>query len=242
MTSWQETKNIIDPHLLAAINVGATCAGSVEPEAFKEAWSRGRTGEGIDPEDFWFIKLFQLKRAREWRPKVFTGSDLATEHDPEDVSPHELERPFDKLYDLLSDDDKTIKIISHIRSQLNRTFAPQLAERLTFLADVAKEEVPQEAAIEPQSLSHFVGFLQSVPNLRCPTVVLSPEKNIRAQWRAGPNRHFVVEFLSTGDARFVIFSPDANQPEKTIRLSGSTSIDSLLETTEPHGVLSWSTL
>jgi len=242
MTSWQEIESISDPYLLAAMNVGATCERFVESEASKQLWPHGRTVEGLDLKDFWFIKLIQLKRARKWRTKVFTGSDLATEPDPDDVSPPELERPFDRLYELLSDDDKTIRIISHIRSQLNITFAQQLADRLTSLTDVAKEEVPQEAPIAPQSLSNFLGFLQSVPNLKCPTVVLSPEKNIRAQWRAGPNRHFVVEFLPTGDARFVIFSPDSNQPEKTIRLSGSTSIDSLLETTEPHGVLSWSTL
>jgi hypothetical protein len=56
----------------------------------------------------------------------------------------------------------------------------------------------------------------------------------------GPNRHFAVEFLPTGDAHFVIFTPDPMHPDKTIRMSGLASVDSLMETVQPHGVLTWS--
>ena len=77
-------------------------------------------------------------------------------------------------------------------------------------------------------------------DFKYPDIVSSPSKNIRAQWRTRPNRHFAVEFFPTGDAHFVIFSPDSSHPEKTKRLSGITSIETLLETVKPQGVLAWS--
>ena len=150
------------------------------------------------------------------------------------------ESPFDKLEELLSNDEKVLEIILHVRNQLNINFSKQLADRIKFLFDISKEEYPEEVAILPQSLRNFVGFLQSATNLRYPDVVLSPSKNIRAQWRTGPNRHFAVEFLPTGDAHFVIFTPDPMHPDKTIRMSGLASVDSLMETVQPHGVLTWS--
>jgi hypothetical protein len=140
----------------------------------------------------------------------------------------------------INDDEKVLEIILHVRNQLNISFSKQLADRLEFLFDASKEEYPDEVAILPESLRSFVGFMQSAINLKYPDVVLSPSKNIRAQWRTGPNRHFAVEFLPTGDAHFVIFSPDPMHPEKTIRMSGLASVDSLMETVQPHGVLSWS--
>ena len=140
----------------------------------------------------------------------------------------------------INDDEKVLEIILHVRNQLNISFSKQLADRLEFLFDASKEEYPDEVAILPESLRSFVGFLQSAKNLNYPDVVLSPSKNIRVQWRTGPNRHFAVEFLPTGDTHFVIFSPDPMHPEKTIRMSGIVSVDSLMETVRPHGVLTWS--
>ena len=111
--------------------------------------------------------------------------------------------------------------------------------RIQFLFEASKEEYPAEVAILPDSLKNFVGFLQTEPDLKYPDVVLSPSKNIRAQWRTAPNRHFAVEFLPTGDAHFVIFSPDPKHPDKTNRMSGLVSVDSLMQTAQPHGILSW---
>lgn len=133
-----------------------------------------------------------------------------------------------------------MEIILHLQNQVNRSFSRQLADRIKFLFDASKEEYPEKVAILPESVRNFVGFMQSVTILKYPDVVLSPSKNIRAQWHIGPNRHFAVEFLPTGDAHFVIFTPDPMHPEKTIRMSGIVSVDSLMETTKPHGVLSWS--
>ena len=131
------------------------------------------------------------------------------------------------------------QILAFLNSKLDIPFAKRLADRIQFLFDVSKEEYPDEVAILPESLRNFSGFLQSATKLRYPDVMLSPAKNICTQWRAAPNRHFSAEFLSTGDVHFVIFTPDPMYPEKTTRMSGIVSVDSLLETARPHGVLSW---
>lgn len=180
-----------------------------------------------------------------WLKRKFVGtrqrkSPVTMEPSLEEIIFIEPESPFDKLEELLNDDEKVLEIILHVRNQLNISFSEQLADRIMFLFDASKEEYPDEVAILPESLRSFVGFLQSAKNLKYPDVVLSPSKNIRAQWRTGPNRHFAVEFLPTGDAHFVIFSPDPMHPEKTIRMSGIVSVDSLMETVQPLGVLLWS--
>ncbi len=180
-----------------------------------------------------------------WLKCKFAGtqqrkSTVTMEPSIEEIIFIEPESPFDKLEELLNDDEKVLEIILHVRNQLNISFSKQLADRLEFLFDASKEEYPDEVAILPKSLRSFVGFLQSAKNLNYPDVVLSPSKNIRVQWRTGPNRHFAVEFLPTGDTHFVIFSPDPMHPEKTIRMSGIVSVDSLMETVQPHSVLTWS--
>lgn len=155
----------------------------------------------------------------------------------EETTGLQSESPFDELDKLR--DDAVLKSISYVRSSSHIPYSERLASRLKFLVDAAKEEEPDEVAISPQSLRNFLIFLQSTAKLKYPDIVLTPSKNIQAQWRTASNRHFAAEFLPTGDARFVIFSPDPRHPEKTIRLSGLASIDSLLETAQPHGVLSW---
>lgn len=118
---------------------------------------------------------------------------------------------------------------------------PGVELRIQFLFEASKEEYPDEVAILPESLKNFVSFLQMEPNLQYPDVVLSPDKNICAQWRTVPNRHFSVEFLPVGDVRFVIFSPNPKHPDKTNRLSGIVTVDSLMQTAQPQGVRSWCT-
>jgi hypothetical protein len=100
-------------------------------------------------------------------------------------------------------------------------------------------EDPDETPISPESLSNFIGFLQEAPNLRSPDIVLTPSNEIRAQWRTAPNRHFAAAFLPTGETRYVIFTPNLRDPDKIDRLSGTTPMDTLMETAEPHRVLDW---
>jgi hypothetical protein len=212
---------------VVARNLSATYGGFGEIETAEEFWSpeiRGSFFSPVSGVSFQFVN-------------ASTGT---FEANIEEVDYLEFESPFDKLDELREEGERVWEIISHVRSHLKADFAHQLANRLAFLLEAAREEYPDEVPISPESLRSFISFLQSRTDLKYPDVILCPSKNIRAQWRAASNRHFAVEFLATGDAQFVVFSPDPNHPESTIRLAGLVSIDSLMETIRPHGVLSWS--
>ncbi|MFV9690863.1 MAG: hypothetical protein ACNY01_07855 [Desulfobacteria bacterium] len=152
------------------------------------------------------------------------------------------ESPFDVLDGKLAGEEKIRRLINYIRDESKIQFAKKLAARLNFLYEVAKEEDPDEVPISPESLSNFIGFLQKTPNLKYPSVVLTPSNKISAQWRAAPNCHFAVVFLSTGETRFVIFTTNPGDPDKIDRLSGITSVDSLMQTAQPHRVLDWASI
>lgn len=149
------------------------------------------------------------------------------------------ESPFEVLDEKLAVGEKIRKLISYIRDESDVEFAQELADRLNSLYEAAKEEDPDEVPISPESLSNFIGFLQKTTNLRRPDVVLTPANEICAQWRTAPNRHFSVVFLPNEETRYVIFTPNLGDPDKIDRLSGMTSVDSLIETAEPHRVLEW---
>jgi hypothetical protein len=215
----------------ASKNVAATYEGFGEFET-AEDYMTPEESMGWVGAQIWF-KLVCI-RARGQR------STITLEPNLEYIISPSPESPFDMLDELRNEDEKVLEIISHVRSHLKVSFAQQLADRIMFLVEIAKEEHPDEVAILPESLRNFVSFLQLQTNLTYPDVMLTPSKNIRVQWRTAPNRHFAVEFLATGEANFVIFSPDPRHPERTIRLSGIVSVDSLMEAVQPHGVLAWS--
>ena len=169
---------------------------------------------------------------------VFFESDFSTSL----TAP--TESPFEELQETFSDRGKIrqIKKIKRIiRSMLDRPnfhFAQALADRLFFLCEVVLGD-PEEGSIPPESVVSFIRFLQATPNLKYPDIVLTPSNEISAQWRAGPNRHFAVVFQATGEARFVIFTPNPKNSMKIDRLYGMTSVDTLMENAKPHGVLEW---
>jgi hypothetical protein len=70
-------------------------------------------------------------------------------------------------------------------------------------------------------------------------VVLTPTGYVRAEWRAGPNRLCGVEFLPDAKVRFVVFAPDIEEPDKTIRVSGIAPVDSLFRVIEPFRISGW---
>jgi hypothetical protein len=148
------------------------------------------------------------------------------------------ESPFDELDEKLTDEEKVKKLISYVREESKIQFAHELAARLKFLLDAIIED-PDEVPISSESLRNFISFLRITTNLKYPNVVLTPSNEIRAQWRTAPNRHFAVTFLPTEETRYVIFTPNPKDPDKIDRLSGITSVDSLMETIQPHKVLEW---
>jgi hypothetical protein len=149
-----------------------------------------------------------------------------------------FDSPFDELDDHLTNDEKIKNLIEYVREESNIQFANELAVRLDFLRDAVNED-SDEIPISTESLRNFISFLRKTPNLKYPNVVLTPSNEIRAQWRTASNRHFAVVFLPTEETRYVIFTPNSKEPDKIDRLSGITSVGSLMETVQPHNVLEW---
>jgi hypothetical protein len=149
-----------------------------------------------------------------------------------------VDSPFDELYERLPDEDKINRSLVSIMYNKNISYAQRLADRLRDLYESVLED-PDEEPLTPGSLINFIYFLSETPGLRYPDVSLTPTNEIRAQWSTAPNRHFAVSFSSMGEARFVIFKPNSDDPDRIDRLSGITSIATLIETTRPHRVLEW---
>ena len=218
------------PHTICSS--GATCQGFGGFELPEKTHA-----EEVEASPDETIQLIQMGL---WKNPLRSRADspLTLEGALEPLEFYVPESPFDALDEKLSDEEKIRRLIDYIRDKSNIQFAPELAARVEFLHQAVMED-PDETPISPKSLSNFIGFLQEALNLRSPDIVLTPSNEIRAQWRTAPNRHFAVVFLPTGEARYVIFTPNLRDPDKIDRLSGTTSVDTLMETAEPHSVLDW---
>ena len=155
-----------------------------------------------------------------------------------DPIPRASDSPFDELDEKLPEKEKVKKLIDYVREGSKIKFPHELADRLNFLNEAVNED-PDEVPISIESWRNFISFLQNTTNLKYPNIVLTPSNEISAQWRTAPNRHFAVVFLPTGEARFVIFTPNPKDPDKIDRFSGITSVDSLMERIRPYKVLEW---
>lgn len=197
----------------------------------QSATSTSSTTQAWDPVEETPTKNPDLWKPRFWIAETVRQSRFASETQSPSRSqgpdPHRL-----SLGDL----------IVYVKEQLKVPFNEQLARRLDQLVETSREDFPYQAPILPQSLQDFIDFLQSVPNLAYPDVVLTPHGNIRTEWRKARNQYFAVEFMGEGDVRFVVFAPDSKHFEKITRISGLTSVDSLMDLTGAYGVPEWASL
>jgi len=115
----------------------------------------------------------------------------------------------------------------------------RLAMRLRYLLEVSREEDPEQAPLDIVSLKGFLAFLANAPRLAYPDVVLTADGEIWAEWRQDRNHHFAILFLNDEDVRFVVFAPNPKRPYKTTRVSGTSTVDSVLDEVRPYRVLEW---
>jgi hypothetical protein len=182
-------------------------------------------------------KDFELSLLVDWKIYQYQKEELSER--PKTLSENEVSRfivlaassPFESIDELRiwETDSEAQEAISNFRA-LKLGFRERLFARLQFLFECSKEEDPEQIAISPPSLNDFLAFLESLAtyDLAYPDIVLSPAKNIRAQWQSGMNKHVVIEFLGNKRVQFVIFRPDSNDARNPIRLSGLSSVESLI--------------
>lgn len=140
---------------------------------------------------------------------------------------------------LKSEEDLVQELIFRIKRSRTISYRESLANRLLTLFYDAKEEDPDCVGIAAESLRNFINFIQLHNNIKCPIISLTPEYKIYASWRGEQNRVFSVHFLPDVDARFVMFKPNDRHPKRKIRVSGSATIDTLMETLAPHCLEEW---
>jgi hypothetical protein len=153
--------------------------------------------------------------------------------------PREEENPTTSQ-NLVDDIDKEVKVL--ILSLGISPFIRQrkhLAERLGTLYGFMKEEEPTSPGISVGSLRTFYTFYRLNPELKKPSLSLAPNSNIYASWRFEDGRVFSILFLPDGDARYVILKPNERHPDRQIQVSGTLTVDILMEKVMPYGVLEW---
>ncbi len=133
----------------------------------------------------------------------------------------------------------TTEIVEDIAASTEICNADRIASRLSYLAEVCREEAPEQAPISRSSLHDLEHFLRSVPTLDYPSLVVTFEGSIRAEWKGMPSKHLAIEFMGDQTVRFVIIVPDRQRPKQINRASGAAHINSVLELLHPYGLSEW---
>jgi hypothetical protein len=150
---------------------------------------------------------------------------------------------FDTLDELQTLKGQIRRQITALRRGGGLPYSERLANRLDFLLSALEEEIEEEeetwAEGSPDSLWQMLLFLRTAPDLRYPTVTITPSATFRAQWQADRNSHFAVDFLPDGQVRFVVFSPDPHHPDRVQRVSGIVGRADVLRAIEPFRAHRW---
>ena len=151
-----------------------------------------------------------------------------------------ISSPFHAIDERRSEAEKVSELIGLILRSDELPFARRLARRLAELVRIAREEEPDQSEISSESLRMFFGFLRGHTVFSEPGVVLTPSGNIRSQWRGVPNELCVAEFLGDERVNFVIFAPDPQDPDQTIRLSGiALPVEDFMVAVDRYGADRW---
>lgn len=190
----------------------------------------------------WNLRVLLLQRSPTVRKHICILRTPAVNQESREVFISdwpEKEDPFSQTDLVENEEDQIQELIFRIRTSLSSPYRERLANRLLTLFNDAKEENPERPGISLGSLRNFYNFLQLHPNLKYPTISLTPDYNIYASWKGEQNQVFSIHFLSDKDARFVVLKPNERHPERQIRISGTITTDILMEKVTPYGVWDW---
>ena len=111
-------------------------------------------------------------------------------------------------------------------------FKERLLARLASL-EVAFAEDYDGGRLSARSGSALVNFLQADRSFGYPDITATPSGDLYAEWRGSNGCKFAIEFLNSGDARFLLFAPNPKHPDRIDRLTGLTTSDALTQTIAP---------
>lgn len=113
-----------------------------------------------------------------------------------------------------------------------------IARRIRALRQITRED--EDGDINPDSLRSFYEFLSLHPKVRYPEISLTPDGDIYVRWKGKDHCLFSIHFLEGSRTRYIVFVPDDKRPSLLNRISGSGSVETLLETIDrAYGVTAW---
>jgi len=163
-----------------------------------------------------------------------------TEPSDEPVDIAEMSTTEDETFAISEYDISLEEMIDAIR-KINIPYAKSLGDRILFLNKLSAEEHFYQAPILPDSLKDFIAFLHLTPDIKRPSVVLTPDGNIQAEWHRSDSQHLVIEFVGKEDVLYVIFAPDPKYPSRTVHSTGRATLISVMALLKPYGLDSWVT-
>ena len=129
--------------------------------------------------------------------------------------------------------------LAELMSRLLATQLPfknRLMDRIAQLVSTFSEDY-DGLQLSTRSVAGLIDFLEAAPRSGYPDLTLTPAGDCYAEWRGSEGRKVTIEFLDSGEARYLLFRPNPRHPHRIDRLTGTTTIDALAETMAPLGGL-----
>lgn len=134
---------------------------------------------------------------------------------------------------MLSDSEEVVELSALIHLLL----PDRIVKRIDYLRGLENE--PGEEPMSAESLRSFVRFMTNNQGLLDPSVAVTPDGYVQAEWHEGKDKHLVVEFLPGELARYAAITPNIDKPERPNRMSGFLSISGVLDAVSPGGIRDW---
>lgn len=129
-----------------------------------------------------------------------------------------------------------LEIIGISCETLEVDYVNRLIKRLEFLATSsgAVDDLPMQIG----SLKYFINFIRA-HSPKYPDIVLTPDGEVRAEWRTDRKHHFVSEFLPNGFVRYLAFVVSQKDDKQIERNTGLISFEKLCHVIQMTGADEW---
>lgn len=131
-------------------------------------------------------------------------------------------------------------ILARLQDSREIRHGERIVRRIRALRQMVRDDENEDGDISSESLRSFFEFLSLHPELNYPDISLTPDGDIYARWKGRDRSLFSVHFLPQSRVRYVVFSQDRKRPDLIDRISGTSSVDTVLETADrAYGVIGW---
>lgn len=128
--------------------------------------------------------------------------------------------------------DDCLTAVLRILEEGRRPDKERLIRRISFLCEAYAEDYGG-AVLSSRSAAACVEFLEAEPTVPYPDLTATPSGDLFAEWRGLERRTLSIEFLDSGEVRFLLMWPNSRHPSLLDRISGRTTADALGRTLMP---------